>query len=117
MARVRAVHVGEHQFRGRAREVVFKLSRDERTPAGLGVELEHLGARAGAENVAHSDRPNFSRDTREGDVFDIEAAIEKEGKPRAKLIDWNAARGQQLDVGEARCKRVSSLLHWSRIFG
>ena len=80
MTRVGAVHVGQHQFRRRPGEIVFEFSRDKGTPARLRVQFEHLPARVRAKDVTHSDRPNLSRNQGERDVFNVESAIEEEGK-------------------------------------
>ena len=58
VTRIRAVHVREHQFGRGAREIIFKLRRDQRTPTRLGVHLEHLRLRPRAECIAHSDCPD-----------------------------------------------------------
>src|SRR6266436_5792900 len=92
MTRVGTVHVGQYQFRRRAREIILELSRNKRAPARLRVQLEHLPARVRAKHVTHSYRPDFSRNPRQRDVFDVEAAIEKERKPWSELIDWHAPR-------------------------
>ena len=64
VAGVRGVHVRQHQLDRRAREVVLELGGDERSAAGLRVQLEQLRARFGVEDVAHADRPDLSADTR-----------------------------------------------------
>src|SRR5438067_1982705 len=92
MARVGAVHISQHQFRRGAREIILELGRDERAPARLRVQLEHLPARVRAKDVTHSDRPDFSRNPRQRDVFDVEAAIEKEREPWRELIDRHTPR-------------------------
>ena len=92
MTRVGAVHISQHQFRRGAREIIFELGRDERASARLRVQLEHLPARVRAKHVTHSDRPDFSRNPRQRNVFDVEAAIEKEGKSWRELIDRHAPR-------------------------
>src|ERR1700716_1807655 len=98
MRRVCRVHVSEHQFRGGAREVVLEFRRDQRATAGLRVQLEHLPAWPGAKRVAHADRPDSARYTRQRDVFDVEAAIEKEGKARTELLDRDSTRREHLRV-------------------
>src|ERR1700730_18033607 len=114
MRRVCRVHVSEHQFRGGAREVVLEFRRDQRATAGLRVQLEHLSARSGAEGVAHPNGPDPSRYTRQRDVFDVEAAIEKEGKARTELLDRDSTRREHLRVSESVRERVSGWLHRSR---
>src|SRR3981081_331427 len=110
MARVGGVHVSEHQFGGGSGEIVFEFRGDERSAARLRVQFIKLRFRSGAEHVTHANRPNAPRYARERDVFDIEPAIEEEGKPWPELIDWNAARGEHFGVGESVRKRVSGLL-------
>src|SRR5438445_13804649 len=100
MTRVRRVHVSQHQLRRRAGEIIFELSRDKRAPASLRMQFEQLRARASAEYVAHSDRPDASRNARQCDVFDVQPAIEKERQPWSELIDRNSARGEHLRVGK-----------------
>ena len=114
MARIRSVHVSEHQLRGRAREIIFEFRRDERSPAGLRVQFVKLRARSCAKHVAHADRPDSSRDASERDVFRVEAAIEKERETRPELIDRNSASSEHLCVSKSIRKRVSSLLHRRR---
>src|SRR6202011_810111 len=60
------------------------------------------------------ERPDFSRNSRQRDVLNIEAAIEKEGQSRAELVDRHTARGEHFRVSESVRKRVSSLLNRSR---
>src|SRR5438105_13891459 len=114
MRGVGRIHVSENQFRCGAGEIVFEFGGNERTAAGLGVQLEHLTARSGTERIAHADRPDPARNTRERDVFDIESAIQEEGESRTKLINWNSARSKHFRVGEPVRERVSSLLHRGR---
>src|SRR5438309_3089305 len=92
MTRVSAVHISQHQFGRGAREIILELGRDERAPARLCVQFEHLPTPVRAKDVTHSDCPDFSRNPRQRDVFDVEAAIEKERKPWRELIDWHAPR-------------------------
>src|SRR5436309_1331975 len=79
VTRIGAVHVGKHQLRSCPGQIVLKLSCDQRASAGLGMQLEHLRALAGAEYISHSDRPNFPRNSGQRDVFDIQSAIQEEG--------------------------------------
>src|SRR5947207_8666971 len=102
MARIRSVHVSEHQLRGSAREIIFEFRRDERSPAGLRVQFVKLRARSCAKHVAHADRPDSSRDASERDVFRVEAEIEKERETRAELSDRNSGDS------ESPCVRTSS---------
>src|SRR3989442_13400555 len=110
MTRVSAVHVSQYQLGRGASEIIFELSGDKRAPARLRVQLEHLPARIRAKDISHPDRPNFSRDPSERDVFDVEAAIEEERKPGRELIDWHTARAQHLGVRETIRERVCGLL-------
>src|ERR1700730_1961436 len=73
-----------------------------------------LAARSGAEHDTHADRPDSSRDARHRNIFGIEAAIEKEGKPRPELIDRNSPRSEHLRVSESIRERVGGLLHRRR---
>ncbi len=54
----------QQQLEGGAREIVFELVRDQRAAARLAVHLEQLRRRAGAEHVAHPDRPKLSANAR-----------------------------------------------------
>src|SRR5260370_4495083 len=111
VTRIGRIHVSEYQFRRGAGEIIFKLRGDERSPAGLGVQFVKLCFRSGTKDFAHSNRPNASRDARDRNVFNVEAAIEKERKPWPELIAWNSARGEHLRVSETVRERVGGLLH------
>src|SRR5205814_9498823 len=104
MARIRSVHVSEHQLRGRAREIIFEFRRDERSPAGLRVQFVKLRARSCAKHVAHADCPDSSRDASERDVFRVDAAIEKERETWPAVIDRNAASSEHLCVSRSMRK-------------
>src|SRR5438552_4370028 len=100
MTRVLRVHVSEHQLRRCASKIIFELSGDKRAAAGLRMQFEQLRARARAEYVAHSNRPDASRNARQCDVLDIQSETEKEREPRSKLIDRNSPPGEHLRVGK-----------------
>src|SRR5207244_3232346 len=112
--RIGRIHVSEYQFRRGSGEIIFKLRGDERSPAGLGVQFVKLCLRSGTKDFAHSNRPNASRDARERNVFNVEAAIEKEREPRPELIDRNSASSEHLRVSEPVRERVRGLLHRRR---
>src|SRR5438034_2218461 len=114
MRGVGRIHVSKNQFRCGAGEIVFEFGGNERTAAGLRVQLEHLTARSGTERIAHADRPDAARNTGKCNVFDIECAIEEEGESRTKLVNWNSARGKHFRIGEPVRERVSRLLHGGR---
>src|SRR5438105_4884910 len=78
------------------------------------MQLEHLSARVRAKDFTHPDRPDFSRNPSERDVFYVESAIETERKPRRELIDRDTPSIQHLGVSETIRERVCSLLHRRR---
>ena len=62
--------------------------------------LNSCARRTRAEHVAHPDRPDAARHTRERDVFGVESAIEKERKARPELIDRDSARSEHFRVSK-----------------
>ena len=114
VAGVGGVDVREQQLDRSAREIVFELMRDERAATGLRVDFETLRALAGTEDIAHADGPELPAHAGEREVFDVESAIEEEGKPRAETIHVEAALAEEFDVGEAVRERVGGLLHGRR---
>ena len=76
------------------------------------MKLQDLGALTGAEDIPNSDRPDFSADSGERDVFDIKSAVEKERKPRTKEVDVHATASKIIYIRESVRKSVSGLLNW-----
>src|SRR2546427_12410699 len=100
VAGVGVVELGHQQLDCRAGEVVLELGGDQRTSAGLRVQLQQLRARVGLENVTHADGPDAPAHATEDEVFDVQPAIEEERKSRAKLVNVQAAGFEHVRVGK-----------------
>ena len=74
------------------------------------MQFEQLGRRAGLERLAHPHRPQFPAYARQGQVLEVQPAIEEEGKTRAEAVDVQPARAKQFHIGEPVGQRVSRLL-------
>ena len=81
-----AFDVGQHQFDRGAGQIVLEARGDERSAAGLRVQLEALRAVVGAEHIAHADRPDLAADAGQRQVFHVQPAVEKERQPRAERV-------------------------------
>ena len=116
MQRLGAAEDGAQRLERGPNDVVQRLLRGQRHPAGLGMEPQRLRARIlRVKAVAHDAGPHPARRTELGHLFEeVHVAREKEGDPRSEVVDRQAGRLRRLDIGDGVAQRERDLLRRRR---